>query len=291
LGVTEFFDIENACMQVDFIVIGAMKCGTSTVNAYLEDHPNVFMVPGRELNFFSHDDNYAKGLDWYTAQFRDRDSKTICGEASNMYSAGEMFPKTVDRMVAYNPDLKLIYLVRHPVDRIVSTWIQMRADHGDAVPATLDRAVIERPEQFIDPSLYWKNISRYRAAFPDEQIFVGFLEDLNRDNSAFFARLTAFLGVAPDPIIKRPHVNPSLGKVVPSPLYTTVNRIPLIGALKRLLPAAQKRFVKERILSIPVSDRLDFSTGIRKCVINAVREDAENFLAHYSKPHKFWPFE
>ena len=49
-------------MQPDFIIIGAMKCGTSTVNAYFEDHPATFMVKGQEPNFFSHEDRFAQGV-------------------------------------------------------------------------------------------------------------------------------------------------------------------------------------------------------------------------------------
>ena len=276
--------------KVDFIVIGAMKCATSTICAYLEDHPDVFMVPRCEPNFFSHDENYARGIDWYEAHFRERSSEMICGEGSNAYTQGEMYPKTVARMVAYNPGLKLIYMARHPIDRIVSAWIQMRADSGDAVPPTLDRAVIERPEVFIDPSLYWKNISRYRSVFPDAQIFVGFVEELNRDSAAFFDRLTAFLGVGFNPV-KRAHVNPSAGKNVPTPLYTTIRRSRLLSPLKRLAPARLKSFVRYRLLSRAVSERPDFSPKVRAGVVDVLRPDAETFLAHYGKSREFWTFE
>src|SRR5262245_59528673 len=107
-------------MKVDFLVIGVMKCATSTVCAYLEDHPDVFMVPRCEPNFFSHDENYAKGADWYAAHFKDRGAAKICGEGSNAYAAGEMYPEAVARIAAHNPGLKLIYMARHPINRILS---------------------------------------------------------------------------------------------------------------------------------------------------------------------------
>lgn len=52
-----------------FLVIGAMKAATLTVCAYLEDHPEVYCIPGREPNYFSHDSNYKKGLEWYLRFF------------------------------------------------------------------------------------------------------------------------------------------------------------------------------------------------------------------------------
>ena len=80
-------------MQPDFIVIGAMKCGSSTVCAYLEDHPDIFMVPRAEPKFFSHDENFARGTDWYESLFAGQDGagaravivRTECCEASGVH--------------------------------------------------------------------------------------------------------------------------------------------------------------------------------------------------------------
>lgn len=278
-------------MKADFLVIGVMKCATSTVCAYLEDHPDVFMVPRCEPNFFSHDENYAKGLDWYAAHFKDRGAAKICGEGSNAYAAGKMYPETVARIAAYNPGLKLIYMARHPIDRILSAWIQMRVDHGDSVPSTPDRAVQEQEDFYVDPSSYWKNISRYRAAFPDSQIFVGFMEDLERDPTAFFARLTRFLDIRENPVIKRGHVNPSAGKAVPRRLYSAVNQLPFIGQLKQLTPAPLKNFIKQKLLSRPASKELDFSPKTRADLVKVFRPDATAFLAQYSKTPDLWTLD
>jgi hypothetical protein len=272
----------------DFIVIGAMKCATSTVNAYLEDHADVFMPPGREPRFFAHDDRFAKGTDWYEAFFTGYSGQTLCGEGSNDYAAGAMYPETAARMAAYRPDLKLIYMVRHPLDRLASAWVQNRADMGDKIPPTLDRAVQEMPERYVDQSLYWKNLSRYRTHFPDEQIFIGFMEDLNADREAFFARLTAFLGVPPSSEIKRGHMNPSQGKRIPSPAYTAVNRMPFSGTLKRLVPKALKQTVKDRLLSRSADERPQVSPAVRALILPELRADAEPFLAHCGKPTTYW---
>ena len=142
-------------VRPDFIVIGAMKCGTSTVCAYLEDHPNVFMVPNSEPNFFSRDVNFSKGAAWYSALFQSRTNEVICGEGSNSYSHCTNFPHAASRMASYNPKLKIVYLVRHPLERIISAWIQERSDSGDVVPDTLERALTERSKRFVEPSLYW----------------------------------------------------------------------------------------------------------------------------------------
>jgi hypothetical protein len=275
----------------DFIVLGAAKCGTSTVCAYFEDHPEVFMVPNCDPNFFSRDEHFARGTEWYEALFQPSNGQKLCGEGSCDYAWGERYPETVARMAAYDPGLKLIYMVRHPIDRIVSGWIQNRSDSGDGVPATLDRCVIEQPDEYIDQSLYWKNLSRYRARFPDEQIFIGFLTDLSRDPEAFFLALTKFLGTEPAPMVKRKHLNPSAGKVVPSLLYSAVKRLPLTNVVKEMMPPTLRDTLKRRLFDRRIDDRPQFSPRMRRYVIDAVREDAEKLLEHCGKPHGFWSFD
>ena len=272
----------------DFIVIGAMKCATSTVCAYLEDHPDIFMVPRGEPNFFSHDDNFAKGPGWYAAFFADRTMERLGGEGSNDYAAGQMYPETATRMAAFHPGLKLIYMVRHPVDRIASAWVQNRTDSGDAVPPTLDRAVLERPERYVDQSLYWKNLQRYRAVFPDEQIFTGFMEDLSADRDAFFARLTAFLSVPPNAEIRRGHVNPSQGKRVPGRAYTTVNRLPFAATMKSLVPKGLRLAVKNRLLSRSADSLPQLSPAVRAQLTPILHADSAQFLAYCGKPPSYW---
>lgn len=277
-------------MQPDFIVIGAMKCGTSTVCAYLEDHPGVFMVPGAEPNFFSHDENFARGPAWYESFFAGQDGASLRGEGSNAYASGQMFPHSAARMAAYKPDLKLIYVVRHPVERIVSAWIQNRVDMGDRIPPTLDRAVREMPERYLGQSLYWQNLSRYRALFPDDRIHIGFMEDLKADPDAFFAGICGFLGVPPAPRIRRDHVNPSAGKIMPSTAYSAVNGLPLMGVLKSLLPQGLRHAVRDRFLTrrIAPGNRPDFSPAVRDWLRAELAPDSAAFLAHCDRPGDYW---
>ncbi|MGZ2260291.1 sulfotransferase family protein [Roseobacter sp. A03A-229] len=273
----------------DFIVIGAMKCGTSTVCAYLEDHPEVFMVPGAEPNFFSHDENHAKGTAWYEAEyFADRGGARLAGEGSNNYASLARFPQTVTRMAAYKPDLKIIYIVRHPLDRIVSAWIQRRRDAQDNVPPTLDRAVTEMPEMFVDQSLYWKTVETYRAAFGPDRVFVGFMEDLKADPETFFTALCDFLQIAPVAQAKRGHLNKSAGKSIPSPLYTRVNQLPGMRALKRLSPTPLRHWLKERFLTQKITDRPAFSEPVLAQLQAQLDPDSAALLAAYGKSADFW---
>lgn len=277
-------------MQPDFIVIGAMKCGTSTLCAYLEDHPDIFMVPKAEPNFFSHDTNFDRGTEWYERFFAGQEGAKLRGEGSNAYASGQMFPHSATRMAAYKPDLKLIYVVRHPVKRIVSAWIQNRIDMGDKIAPTLDRAVREMPERYLGQSLYWQNLSRYRALFPDSQIHVGFMEDLKSDPDSFFAGICDFLGVAPAPRIRRDHVNPSAGKAMPSAAYSVVNGLPMMGILKSLMPRRLRRGIRDRFLTRRITNgsQPDFDPSTRDWLRAQLGPDSAAFLAHCGRPADHW---
>lgn len=277
--------------QMDIVVIGAMKAATSTICAYLEDHPDVFMVPNCEPNYFSIDDNFAKGQDWYHSHFAGQGTERFCAEGSNYYAARDLYPDSAARMAAYNPKARIIYMVRNPLKRIVSAWIQNRANRGDQVPPSLDRAVAEMPARFVGQSLYWHNIAPYREHFGDDQIFVGFMEDLNRNPVEFYAALCAFLEITPKLEAERGHQNKSVGKRIPSETYTRVNRLPFVGALKSVLPRGLKTTVKDRLLSQSADDTPVFSQKVRQDLITTLRPDAEAFLAHYGKESGYWSFE
>lgn len=275
-------------MRPDFILIGAMKCGTSTVSAYLEDHPEVFMLRGCDPQFFSDDDIYARGTAWYDGLFADAGSARRVGEGSNGYSSGDLYPEAAARMAAHLPDARILYMVRDPVERIASAWIQNRVDHGDHVPPTLAEAVRQMPDRYLGPSRYWRNLQLYRAHYPDDRIFIGFMEDMKADSAAFFADLSAFLDIAPMAAIRRGHVNPSRGKRLPGKLYSTINGLPGVKRMKKIWPASLRRAVKDRLLSRKVGAAA-VDPALEREIRALLQEDSAAFLAHCGRPADFWP--
>ena len=273
----------------DYLVIGAMKSATSTVIEYLEDHPDAFAPPRTEPRFFSHDERWAQGTAAYETLFEGQDGKLV-GEGSNDYTFGAMYPHAAERIAGYAPDAKLLYIVRHPLDRIRSAWVQNRADSGDGVPATLDAAVREMPDRYVDPSLYHRQLSRYLEHFPREQIWVGFAEDLRAAPEAFWTEMCGFLGLEPklDAAVARKEMNPSRGKSVPNERYSAVRRLPGFALMKALVPSGLRRAAKTRYFSDQVQGLPDFSDGTRAELLKVVRPDAEALLAACGKPRDFW---
>ena len=98
----------------DFLIIGAQKCGTSSMFAYLNQHPQMKLPDVKEIHFF--DLNYSNGLDWYTSHFppASLSHRMVTGEASPYYL---FHPHVPERVRLHCPDVKLVVMLRNPVDR------------------------------------------------------------------------------------------------------------------------------------------------------------------------------
>ena len=107
----------------DFIVVGAMKSATTTLHEQLARQPGVFMSSPKEPNFFSDDAIYARGWGWYSSLFGEAGPGVVRGESSTHYTKLPTFPRTVERMVHDLPCVKLIYVMRHPIDRLISQYV------------------------------------------------------------------------------------------------------------------------------------------------------------------------
>ena len=112
----------------DFVVIGAPKSGTTSLWSYLRAHPQIYMTPEKEPEFFNDEEHWSRGVSWYERLFADAGDALVVGEASVRYAAYRPASASVpQRMAGVIPDAKLVYVVRHPVHRMVSTWWHNRA--------------------------------------------------------------------------------------------------------------------------------------------------------------------
>ena len=105
-------------MLPNLIVIGAERCGTSSLHRYLRSHPQVFMSKKKELNFFVAEREWRRGRSWYERQFPA--DAPVRGESSPAYTAYPVFSGVPARLAALVPDAQLLYLVRDPVERTIS---------------------------------------------------------------------------------------------------------------------------------------------------------------------------
>jgi hypothetical protein len=174
----------------DFVGLGALKAGTSYLDALLRSHPGLSLpLHLKEVEYFTA--HHDRGPDWYAAQFAPADGRPR-GEISPQYLFDEHGP---ERIAAANPDARLIVSVRHPVTRAFSQyrhWVQESGYRGDF--ATY---LAEHPAA-VGRSRYWTLLERYRALFPDDRIAVVVFEDLVAQPVTTISEVYRFLGVDPD---------------------------------------------------------------------------------------------
>jgi hypothetical protein len=179
-------------MLPSFLVIGAMKAGTTSLYEYLRQHPSVFMPATKELDFFVERRNWGRGLAWYEAQFANAGGATVLGEASPNYTKRHDDPDVAERIAATLPDVHLIYLVRHPIERMKSMYRQMVADGIEHRPIaeafTADR-------DYLLTSMYSWQLEPYLERFPRQRLLVVTTESLRSHRGTTLERILEFLGI------------------------------------------------------------------------------------------------
>jgi len=178
----------------NFLVIGAMKSGTTSLFQYLRSHPAVFMSPLKEVDFFVEERNLGKGLDWYRKQFDGAGPEaTAVGEASTSYTKYPEYRGVPQRIATWLPDARLIYVVRDPIERIRSHY-QHRALIGEE-HAPFDVAVLRDP-RYVDCSRFALQIEQYLQHFSRENLLVFTAEELRLSRATAMRRVYRFLEVA-----------------------------------------------------------------------------------------------
>ncbi len=176
----------------DFIIIGAMKCATSTLHEQLSQQPGNFMSMPKEPNFFSDDSEYDKGINWYKSLFSESSQDDLCGESSTHYTKLPTYPQTVKRMSEiFTKPVKFIYLMRDPVQRLVSQYIHEWTQREISEPIDI---AIEKHNELISYSQYAMQLEPYLAAFGAQNILPVFIERLHLQPQEQFERICKFIG-------------------------------------------------------------------------------------------------
>jgi hypothetical protein len=175
----------------DFIVIGAAKSGTSTLYRYLIKHPDLYIHWKKEIEYFCNEKNYSLGLDWYKEHFITPSNKELCGDMSTTYSRWPHTPDVPERIYKLIPEVKFIYILRHPVERTYSHYLHhMR----DGITMTFEEA-LEKDNIYVDCSKYMMQINHYLRFFPKEKFLVIFLNGLKNNPVETLNKVQDFLEV------------------------------------------------------------------------------------------------
>jgi hypothetical protein len=196
-----------------FFIVGAPKAGTTSMAAYLREHPSLFLPDKKDVPFFGSDLDYRRprrSMAEYLAQFDPAGAGEIAGDACVSYLQSRL---AAEEIHAFDPDARIVVMLREPVAAMHSMHAFMRsvhnediADFGAALAAEADRAEgrrIPSGARIVDELLYRRvysyaeQVERYFDRFGRERVEVVLLDDLEREPARVVARTFAFLGVDP----------------------------------------------------------------------------------------------
>ena len=221
-------------MLPDFIIIGAMKSATTTLHRQLSRQSGIFMCAEKEPNFFSNDEIYAKGLSWYGALFESAPPGSLKGESSTHYTKLPTYPHTVERIAQTIPNPRLIYIMRHPIGRLVSQYKHQWLE-GE-ITCDIVSAVSRHPE-LVDYSRYAFQLAPFFEAFGSRAVLPVIFESLRLNPQAELERICRFIGYQGHPTWhpSLAHENDSSTRVRRFHGYELLVESRLATALRRLL--------------------------------------------------------
>ena len=195
----------------DFLGVGTQKGGTTYLYELLKRHPQVFLAEPKEQHFFSL--HWQRGVDWYRKQFASAAESQICGEITPYYL---FHPEAPARIQSLLPNVKLIVLLRDPVERALSQYFHSRRlglDHLDLEEAfaaeasrlrnsteTLKQGLPHLSHQqhsYLSRSRYEEQLMRFDYYFASDQILLLKSEDLFLKTELIWGKIMDFLGLNP----------------------------------------------------------------------------------------------
>jgi len=306
---------------ISFIIAGFMKCGTTSIAMALDSHPDCCHSIPKETHFFTH--NYGRGFDWFRGTMAGYAGEPVIGESSMSYTLTPWTADAGERIYDHNPEIKLIFALRDPVERLVSGWKMARSRSGSSAHAAALRgfehyvlrteprhpesaAWLEPLIEFgpaVDPSrtrvelnlsLYRRQIALYQQRFSSENIAFICLERWQANPQLEARRLCEFLELDPDrlPPIDTAGSNRADQRRTRNELANRLSNWRLTGALRRAMPdSISARLASSEILTTPEKHpdpQLDSAFG--RSLRAFLQTESEPLLAELGMPSDLWSY-
>lgn len=275
-----------------FLLIGAMKAGTTSLYHYLAAHPQVATPRYKAPEFFVAEANWHRGVDWYRKQFPPTGPEILAvGEASNAYTKHPRYRGVPKRMASVLPDVRLIYVVRDPVARMRSHYQTKVAEGSETAPFA---EAVFADHIYLDYSRYALQIEQYLDHFPEDQLLVITAEDLRGRRDATVHAVYEFVGVdpaaAPDNLDREFYKTKDRAVRSPLPLWVRKElkrRFPSMRRFKELEPdmiGAFRRLTRRGDQGPLPAERFVIPDDVRRR-LTAELEDDVSRLRRYVGPN------
>ena len=178
----------------NLVVIGGLKCGTTSLHHYLNLHPEIAMSRPKELNFFVAELNWQLGSRWYAGHFDA--AVRVRGETSPHYTNRPRFGGVAERMrETLGEDARLVYMVRDPVERLLSHYLHNVG--GGYERRGLAEAIADERSAYVTRGLYAYQLEPYLSTFGADRVLVIASDELSDEREATMRRAFEFCGVDP----------------------------------------------------------------------------------------------
>lgn len=276
---------EQSDCQRHFIVIGAMKAGTTSIYQHLLSHPGISMSRMKETDYFVESANWKLGEQWYRQQFSE--NAAVTGEVSPNYTKHDIFPGVAERIVAYSRQTKLIFLARDPVDRFFSQYFHVLSmGHTATQPEQLIGS--KSGDHILETSRYAAQIETYLRLFSREQLLFLDFAELRDSPQITLDKVTEFLEVAPLRIGKIATTNDGRS-IAAMPVF--VQRLWRSRLMRRIDPLVSRQFRDRtrKLLSRGKPRPLpEIPDEMRSQVAQELAEDAAKFREISRMPFEDW---
>jgi hypothetical protein len=290
-----------------FFIVGAPKCGTTSLNDYLRQHPGIFIPERKELHYFGSDLQFVKTKrptqEEYLAHFATAQPGQVAGEASVWYLSSELAAKEIRE---FCPLAKIIIMLRNPADMMYSLHSQFLfesnedlTDFAAALAAEADRSEGRRlpPDSNYGKELLYRRVAhfagqvrRYLDLFPRDQIHFIDFDDFSRDTPRVYSEVLQFLGVDPSFRCEFEVRNPN--KQVRSRFLQNFLNNPgtLAILLGRLIPKSVRRSLisRVRIANSPAAPRPPLSPELRAELNREFKAEVEELGSLVGKDFLKW---
>lgn len=229
------------------MIIGAMKSATTTLQDQLVQQEGIFMCEPKEPNFFSDDIEYNKGIDWYRGLFESAPVGSLLGEASTHYTKLPTYPKTISHLSQHCTDVRFIYVMRHPVDRLISHYIHEWS--MGVYKCDINDAINTYPE-LIEYSRYAMQLAPYIEQYGKNRILPIFFDRLISHSQDELESVCQFIGYEKKPLwceaLKAKNV--SNKRIKKFPFYSLLIESNLAKIIRRkLIPKSIRNKVKSKL--------------------------------------------
>jgi hypothetical protein len=271
--------------RVGFMIIGAQKSGTTSLAWQLSKHPEVCFCRIKEPAYFNRTENWRGGLDEYHALYSPRPGQLL-GEASTMYTFLPEWKDTHRRLHDYNPQLKLIYIMRDPVERIVSHYsfrhvrARVRVSPADAIATD---------PTYIDRSRYAMQLRPYLDLFGRAQILPLVFEEYIKQPTAALEHVARFLGI--DATVVSTLDTSARGKTAGEPVLADNARRMRRTALGRIAARYLPSSVKSRLRSAfsrRIESNIEFPDPLRASLWRELEPEVQELERIVGRPLDVW---